>query len=343
MRYIDSGSRNPAQTLGRWLENNLVCDPTIRQVRWQSGFFSDDSLGYFAASMKRLRAFDGVLRVLIGSNDGTISCADVEALLAAAGPPRKNQRIGIVKFANAYFHPKTVHIVRRDGSAAAYVGSANLTGSGVSGLNIEAGILLDTRDGDDAAILAQIRAAIDRWFTGPHRGLSLVARRPDLNKLVKAGILPLHPVPPPPKLKAKSGTAGAAQLQPLLQLPKKPRALALTPASGTPAILANLTAQWAKKLTRSDAQRKLSGNQRGSITLVEAGHPINPQTYFRHEFFKSANWKAKKTNTGQTLETALIPFKVDFLGCAHRCAKRQHAKEDSALLRRRCPMVSSTA
>ena len=252
-----------------------------------------------------------MLRVLIGSNDGTTSRADIEALLAAAGPPRKNQHIGIVKFANAYFHPKTVHIVRSDGSAAAYVGSANLTGSGVSGLNVEAGILLDARDGDDAAILVQIAAAIDRWFTGTHQGLSLVARSLDLNKLVKAGILPLHPVAPPPRPKAKPGSAGAAHLKPLLQLPKRPKVPAVTPISAVPPVSANPPAQWMKRLSASDAQRKVSGNQRGSITLVQAHFRINAQTYFRHDFFKTANWK-QTISTGQ--ETALIPFKVDFLG-----------------------------
>ena len=92
---------------------------------------------------------------------------DVEALLAAAGPPRKNLRVGIVSFSNGYFHPKTVHIVRGDRSAAAYVGSANLTQNGVTSLNIEAGLLLDGLQGDDASVLDEIAGAIDWWFTDP--------------------------------------------------------------------------------------------------------------------------------------------------------------------------------
>ena len=52
-----------------------------------------------------------------------------------------------------------------DGSEAAYVGSANLTPPGLS-LHVEAGILLDSNDGDPASILREIATAIDAWFTG---------------------------------------------------------------------------------------------------------------------------------------------------------------------------------
>ena len=72
--------------------------------------------------------------------------------------------------------------------------------------------------------------------------------------------------------------------------------------------------QWTKTLTRSDAQRKRVGNQRGSITLVRAGHQINPQTYFRNQFFGNANWFLDTTSTGETREEAVISFNVEFLG-----------------------------
>jgi hypothetical protein len=152
MRYIDSGSRTRAEALGAWLEKNVLHDHELQQLRWQSGFFSADALGYFAAPMSRLRTFDGVFHALIGSNDSKTSVADAKALLAAAGAPRKNQQLGIVQFANAYFHPKTIHIVRKNKSSAAYVGSANLTGPGLTGMHVEAGLLLDTDKGDELAI-----------------------------------------------------------------------------------------------------------------------------------------------------------------------------------------------
>src|SRR2546426_2412912 len=82
MRYIDTGTRDPVQALGSWLARNVQRDPSLIELRWQTGFFGADSLGYFAPSMARLRAFDGVVHVLVGSNDGHTQQAAVEALLA---------------------------------------------------------------------------------------------------------------------------------------------------------------------------------------------------------------------------------------------------------------------
>lgn len=99
--------------------------------------------------------------MLVGSNDGQTTAFDLAILLEVLGAPRSNLNIGVVKFRNAYFHPKTFHIKRDDGSATAYSGSANLTQSGVSSLHVEAGIVLDTRSGDDPAVLDEMADAID--------------------------------------------------------------------------------------------------------------------------------------------------------------------------------------
>lgn len=83
--------------------------------------------------------------------------------------------------------------------------------------------------------------------------------------------------------------------------------------SATPATTVQAS-HWSKKLSRSDAQRKSTGNQRGSITLVQAGYPIDGQTYFRRDFFKAAKWVGEITRTSEVRETAVISFKVNFLG-----------------------------
>jgi len=72
-------------------------------------------------------------------------------------------------------------------------------------------------------------------------------------------------------------------------------------------------AYWTKKLSASDAQRKRTGNQRGSITLVQARHKIDAQTYFRRDFFGCAEWVHETTRTGEARESAVIPFRVTFL------------------------------
>lgn len=98
---------------------------------------------------------DGITSILIGSNEGGTTRASLEHLLEVAGPPRTNLAVGIVSFANAFFHPKVFHFSRIDGSATSYVGSANLTRDGVC-KHLEAGILLDTIDGDPPAYLTRL-------------------------------------------------------------------------------------------------------------------------------------------------------------------------------------------
>jgi hypothetical protein len=256
----------------------------------------------------------------------------MEALLDLAGPPRSNQRIGIASFENAYFHPKTIHFEREDGSVAAYVGSANLSESGVSSLHIEAGLLLDTRDGDDPSVLDAIADAVDWWFDDARDGLYVVSVSADLDDLASGGILnvPRPVLVPRSEMKQVPGRSTRARLAPLLDLPPLPSGIEAVPA---PTVVAAIPAQspvrpslvsppassavaarWRKTLTLSDAQRKRVGNQRGSITLVQAGHPIDPQRYFRSEFFAAAKWSAGITRTGEPLETAVIPFSVEFLG-----------------------------
>ena len=311
VRYIDTGTRDPAQALGTWLDRFVLAGASIAELRWQAGYFTADVLPYFAPALGRLGRSGGTVRVLVGSNDGSTRRADMAALLAAAGTPRAGLGVGVVSFDNGYFHPKTVHIVRSDGSAAAYVGSANLTGAGVA-LNVEAGIVLDTRDGDDRDVLAAVGAAIDWWFAGRRPGMHLVATAADLAALTSAGILDV-PQPPRPRPAAAGRRSGghAVALRPLLTIPSAaappPRPSPARPGASTPA-------RWTKKLSASDAQRKGAGNQRGSITLVKARNPIDPRTYFRRNLFGSAAWTRGRTGTGKPLEVARVRFDVTLLG-----------------------------
>ena len=58
------------------------------------------------------------------------------------------------------------HIFRRnDGSQAAYVGSANLTPAGIGGQNVEAGLIIDTRQGNFPAVLDAVAGSVNSWFT----------------------------------------------------------------------------------------------------------------------------------------------------------------------------------
>jgi hypothetical protein len=330
MRYLDTGSRDPDEALGAWLEA-MTADPLVAAVRWQSGCFGAEALGYFVPVFDRLAATGGALNVLVGSNDGTTKRHDLEILLELAGPTREGRRIGVVAFDNAYYHPKTFHFSRSDGSEAAYVGSANLTRSGAASLHVEAGLLLDTRDGDDPAIVAKIRAAVDWWFDAMPEGFTLLTDLTDLDVLVARGHLdvPRPQVTRPAAPDAQPASAERVTLSPLRSIPALPTgsaaddsAAAATANADQPGATSSpsgghavpTTVEWRKSLSRSDAQRKPKGNQRGSITLVAAGYPINAQTYFRHDFFSGVAWVADTTSTGEGRETAEVALAASVLG-----------------------------
>lgn len=189
MRYLDTGTRDPAQTLGQWMAD-VDRGGEITEVRWQAGFFTADALGHLAATLERLRRYGGQVRAVVGSNDGDTLGRDVERLADLLGVPRPGVRLGVVSYTGAFFHPKTYHVTRADGSEAAYVGSANLTAAGVGGLHVEAGLVLDTRSGDAAAVLAAIRTGVDSWFADPGRpGLTVVTDADVIARLLAAGVL----------------------------------------------------------------------------------------------------------------------------------------------------------
>jgi hypothetical protein len=195
MRYIDTGSRNATHALLAWLERQL--ETTISELRWQSGYFTAEPLGLFASTFHGLAQSNGIVRVLIGSNPPGSRRDDVLELARLLGLPRSNAQLGVIQYGNALYHPKTYHIRRTDGTQAAYVGSANLSGRGTS-MHVEAGLTLDTRDGDTDSVLNSIASAVDAWFTENHQGLRVVADIDRVDQLVSEGILIVNRPPPPP-------------------------------------------------------------------------------------------------------------------------------------------------
>lgn len=313
MRYIDSGTREDTETLGHWLNSELSLPKDVRALRWQTGFFDAGCLGFLASAITHLKSTNGTFRALVGSNDGLTLRADVDKLLALAGPPRSSLGLGVINFGSGFFHPKTIHIHRADGSATAYVGSANLTTNGTS-LHIEAGIILDSRSGDDPTVLKAIAGAADKWFRNVLPGFHPVLIKKDIDDLVNIGVLSIAPPVRPQSLGASNKSRQTAKLKRLLV----PPTFGAAPNQPNPATAPNPSLQsrstWIKQLSRSDAQRKADGNQRGSITLVRAGHPIDAKTWFKSDFFKHSLWKAERTRTGETRSVAQIPFSVVFLG-----------------------------
>ncbi len=220
MRYLDTGGRDSGHTLASWIEGAVRGQ--VAEIRVQTGFFSLDGVGLLIPTLEQCRVNDRTTKVLIGSNDASTLRDDVAGLMEIIGIPRNHAQLGIVNFSGAYFHPKTYHIRRADGSQAAFVGSANLTASGLA-LHVEAGIALDTNEGDDLRHLSEIATAIDRWFDAQRDGLTVVSGTATLDAMVDSGILAL--APPPRAVNQGAGAGGTGRparprLQPLFSLPR---------------------------------------------------------------------------------------------------------------------------
>lgn len=234
MRYIDTGARDPGHAVATWLGAVLL--PDVVEARIQSGFYSREVLPLFVGPFATLAALGAPVRVVIGSNDGGTVASHLDELLAALQMPRVNANLGVVYFAGAFFHPKTYHFRRADGSQAAYIGSANFTLPGIA-KHVEAGITLDTRDGDPQHILDEIAAATDAWFTPGRPGIEVINDGADVVRLLADGIVRAAPLPRPPRPTGGGGQApqrpGLAPLVAINAPPPAPvaaRPIAVAPA-----------------------------------------------------------------------------------------------------------------
>lgn len=203
MRYIDSGTRDPSQAVGQWLQNEF--ERGVEAVRIQSGFYSRDALRPFVPTFEGLAKGGGHAKIVIGSNEGQTVAEHVHELVRALRLPREEAALGLIYLSGAYFHPKTYHLVRRDGSQTAYVGSANFTLPGIAAKHVEAGILVDTTEGDSPALLSNIAAATDAWFTEERPGFERIVAPEDVERLLAQGIVSAAPPPRPPRPTAMGG------------------------------------------------------------------------------------------------------------------------------------------
>ena len=199
MRYIDNSHGDPQEeALFAWLRTVLTAD--VIGIRLQSGFFEPSVLGVFMPSFRRLANEDQDAIVLIGSNDGETLSTGVHQLVDGLGLPRPNALLGVVSYANGFYHPKTIHLRYQSGREIAYIGSANLTSRGLNGLNIEAGIILDTDEGDPADILNHVKRVPREWFDSHPGGLFKVVSHDDVDRLEAGGILRTERVVPTPRV-----------------------------------------------------------------------------------------------------------------------------------------------
>lgn len=223
MRYVDSGLRQEDQTVAWWMQQNL--DAGIEEFRCQAGYFSIEGMGVILPALRDCAARGATLRLVLGSNESSTLASHISYLAGALSIPQSHVSLAIVSFHGALFHPKVYHLRRLDGSQTAYVGSANLTAAGISGLNVEAGIILDTLEGDDPHQMEQISQRIENWMLADVPGVSLVQSAEDIQNLLDNGWLSLSlPKPTPTEPAGASGPQNSASkkagLTPIFRLPR---------------------------------------------------------------------------------------------------------------------------
>ena len=185
VRYIDTSSGDPDDGLGAWLAANLVLGSEAFLI--QSAWFSYGSLEPFASSIADLVSRDAEVQFVIGANQGSLTKVDLERLWTLISPG-SGSRLVVVRYRNAIFHPKVFYLEREDGTKSAVVGSANLTTGGTQ-WNVEAGIILDTSEGDGEEALNSIRATISGWFDLDEDGVFEVKDSETIQTLADDGII----------------------------------------------------------------------------------------------------------------------------------------------------------
>lgn len=215
MKYLNSAAQRPEDAIGYWIQSANAAE--VDHLRFKSGYFTLGGLSSFKSIIDHVTANHRSITAVIGANGKNTVQSDVDALLDLIQHPRATTRVAVVGFSNALFHPKVYHLTRTDGSQLAYVGSANLTPAGVTGLNIEAGMLLDTRDGDSEAVLTDIASSIDAWFVGSLLSkVSVIGMKSDTIQLVADELLGITPPPWQSSGTPKSGKTKRSSLKPLM-------------------------------------------------------------------------------------------------------------------------------
>lgn len=183
VRYLDTNSRQPEDTLYAWLTQQL------REGMFfacQTGFFAKSGVVLIADELRALLERGGEMHIVIGGNQGAVTRPDLEALLDIIGPFGDSHSITMALFPNVLFHPKTYYIEDRFGVRHVYIGSANFTADGLT-RHIEAGLCFDSQT-DPGAPFDAVRDAIAAWRT-PNNPNTIQVERENLEQLESDGIL----------------------------------------------------------------------------------------------------------------------------------------------------------
>ena len=317
-RYLDSGDSVRENFLGNWLDANIV--PGIQGFRLQSGYFGYGALKPYADILRATAEASCPVHIVLGSNFGSLSRDHLQNVLKIVERTPEST-LTVAAYANAEFHPKVVHLVRADGSAAVAVGSGNFTERGL-GVNVEAFLILDTQQGDAPEAIQAAADAIDRWHKNTEQGIRRIETDEDIEALAAAGIINLsQPARPLPSVTSAAGihTINPGNRRKVWQprkisVPSLSTAATTVSSSATPFTSSSSFTRWCKQLQNSDAQQvQRNSNPTGKLRLSQSGFAINHQTAFRQDMFANALWLSESRG-GKMYEVAEIDFHAEING-----------------------------
>lgn len=312
IRYFDTGQNGAADSLGHWLDRELVSG--VRSFRGQFGFFDGAALRPFVPVLQGMVAAGGTLRLVIGANTGDPpTTADLAVLLSLVGPADRTA-LTVVALSGALFHPKAMHLERADGRKFGVVSSANFTRKGL-GHSVEAGLILESVAATDVTV-EQIAAAIDRWATAADSGVYQVRTADDIEVLRAHGLAVTSAARRAIRSRQRTGatSTGRGTRHVGWRPPAAPAELpedeaeeieeAVELAAVTAAAPVTFTLMWQSKplknrdLTIPEGE---SSNQTGSMNLDKGllSTEVDHRHFFRDRVFEYLNWEPTKKPTVQ--------------------------------------------
>lgn len=315
----------------------VVDDDSIVTLDVVVAWVKRTGLNLLRPSIDEFRSRGGTFRAVAGISQGGTSRQGLTILHDLA------DQAFVFHHPGRTFHPK-LYLATGAKRGLVMVGSHNLTRGGATA-NYEAAILsdLDRAEPTDETFLTDIAAYIARLIDDTNLCIPLepaLIERLDSNpryRLADEDTTEEQPVDPfaepsgdvPPATRADEesaalfGTSKHAMRSPppIRQTATSTRGLATSTRAKAPLAPAKtadpashvdpVVKRWFKTLLPSDAQQLSGSNPSNTMTLVQAGHPINAATYFRTEFFGSELWSTSETTGGaQQRELATIDCDV---------------------------------
>jgi len=329
-KYIDTGSNDSSHSLGHWLNTNLI--PGILEFHAQFAYFTYSALHSYSYTL-RDAVLDGYpVHIVLGSNERSLVANDLRQVLRIT-ENHPNASLTVIAYSNAKFHPKTIQLVRSDGSAVVVVGSGNFTHRGL-GLNVEAGIVLDTAEGDDIGVITQIASAIDRWHSLTESGVFPIHNETDISALLSTGIISSTLPPRQPSTTSTANSTRNSQIlgsrqrlwtppasAPNVSVPTNAAApTVVRPVTAARTAISNVTIptiilppqKWYKLLKASDAQQN-AGHKIAQLRLTKSVFAIDFRRFFRYDLFGALAWTVGTKNI-HTYEYAEANFDVQLPG-----------------------------